>query len=182
VAPDSRTETYVALKTFIDNWRWSGVPFFIRTGKSLKRRASSIVVQFKGVPRILFNHEGNLHANLLTVRIQPDEGFSFDVVSKQPGLDLGLKPVRMNLSYSTEFGADSSPDAYERLLLDIMEGDHTLFPTAQYVETSWQFVQGILDAWQDGAKVPIEEYSAGSWGPGGADRLIGSIGRRWYEP
>jgi len=182
VARDSRTETFVALKMFIDNWRWSGVPFFIRTGKSLKRRASSIVVQFKGVPRILFNRAGNLHNNLLTLRIQPDEGFSFDVVSKHPGLDLGLKPVRMNLSYSDEFGADSSPDAYERLLLDVMEGDHTLFPSAEYVRTSWEFVQGILDAWKDESIVPIDEYTAGSWGPACADRLIGSIGRGWYEP
>ncbi len=182
VGRDSRTETFVALKVFIDNWRWSGVPFFIRTGKSLKRRASSIVVQFKNVPRILFNRAGNLHDNLLTVRLQPDEGFSFDVISKQPGLDLELKPVRMNLSYSSEFGADSSPDAYERLLLDVMEGDHTLFPSAQYVQTSWEFVQSVLDAWRDDSRVPIEEYAAGSWGPTGADRLIGSVGRKWYEP
>jgi glucose-6-phosphate 1-dehydrogenase len=182
VAPDSRTETYVALRMAIDNWRWSGVPFFLRTGKSLKRRASSIVVQFKEVPRILFNRGGNIDANLLTLRIQPDEGFSFDVVSKHPGLDVSLKPVRMNLSYSTEFGADSSPDAYERLLLDVMEGDHTLFPSAEYVQTSWQFVQGILDAWSDETQVPIEEYPAGSWGPVGAERLIGGIARQWYEP
>src|SRR5215475_3357566 len=98
-APGSRTETYVALRMAIDNWRWSGVPFFLRTGKSLKRRASSIVVQFKEVPRILFNRAGNIDANLLTLRIQPDEGFSFDVVSKHPGLDVSLKPVRMNRSY-----------------------------------------------------------------------------------
>ena len=180
IARDSRTETFVALKMFVDNWRWSGVPFFLRTGKALKQRASSIVVQFKDVPRILFNQGGNLHSNLLTLRIQPDEGFSFDVVSKNPGLDVALKPVRMNLSYSSEFGADSSPDAYERLLLDVMEGDHTLFPSARFVQTSWQFVQGILDAWND--DVPIEDYPAGSWGPVGADRLIGSIGRRWHEP
>ncbi|MGO9451647.1 MAG: glucose-6-phosphate dehydrogenase [Candidatus Binataceae bacterium] len=182
VARDSRTETYVALKMFIDNWRWSGVPFFLRTGKRLKRRASSIVVQFKDVPRILFNSAGNLNPNLLTLRIQPDEGFSFDVISKHPGLDVGLKPVRMDLSYSAEFGADSSPDAYERLLLDVMEGDHTLFPSARYVRRSWEFVQGILDSWQQDGRVPIEEYPAGSWGPRGADELIGSIGRRWYEP
>ena len=182
IAPDSRTETFVALKVFIDNWRWSGVPFLIRTGKSLKRRASSIVVQFKSVPRILFNRTGILDPNLLTIRIQPDEGFSFDVISKHPGLDLGLKPVRMNLSYSTEFGEDSSPDAYERLLLDVMDGDHTLFPSAQYVETSWQFIQGILDAWRDESRVPIEHYPAGGWGPAGADRLVASIGRSWYEP
>ena len=180
VAPDSRTETYVALKMFVDNWRWSGVPFFLRTGKALKRRASSIVVQFKDVPRILFNRAGNLESNLLKLRIQPDEGFSFDVVSKNPGLDVALKTVRMNLSYSSEFGEDSSPDAYERLLLDVMEGDHTLFPSADFVQRSWQFVQGVLDAWKEGE--PMENYAAGSWGPIGADQLIGAIGRKWHEP
>ena len=176
VARDSRTETYVALKLFIDNWRWSGVPFFIRTGKALNRRASSIVVQFKDVPRILFNRSGDLSPNLLTVRIQPDEGFSFDVISKHPGLDLGLQRVRMNLSYSAEFGSDSSPDAYERLLLDVMEGDHTLFPSADYVRSSWEFVDGIL---MHAGRLadPIEEYP-GELDPH-ADRLIGLIGRRW---
>ena len=182
VAPNSRTETFVALKAYIDNWRWSGVPIFIRTGKALKRRASSIVVRFKDVPRILFNRGGDLDANLLTVRIQPDEGFSFDVISKHPGLDLSLNPVRMNLSYASEFGDDSSPEAYERLLLDVMDGDHTLFQSGDSVQASWQFVQGILDAWSDDSKVPIDEYPAGSWGPPGADRLIGSINRHWYEP
>ena len=181
VARDSRTETFVALKMFVDNWRWSGVPFFLRTGKALKRRASSIVVQFKEVPRILFNRAGNIQSNLLTLRIQPDEGFSFDVVSKSPGLDVSLSPVRMNLSYSSEFGADSSPDAYERLLLDVMEGDHTLFPSAWFVQSSWQFVQGILDAWNE-EDIPIEDYPVGSWGPIGADQLIGSIGRQWHDP
>jgi len=182
IAPDSRTETYVALKMFVDNWRWSGVPFFLRTGKSLKHRSSSIVVRFKDVPRILFNQSGNLGANLLTVRIQPDEGFSFNVISKHPGLDVSLRPVRMNLSYTAEFGADTSPEAYERLLLDVMDGDHTLFPSAEFVERSWTFVQGILNSWTDDSRVPIDQYPAGSWGPDSADNLIGSIGRRWYEP
>ena len=181
VAPDSRTETFLALKAFVDNWRWSGVPFYMRTGKRMARRATSIVVQFKDVPQILFNRDAVLPANLLTIRIQPDEGFSFDVMSKQPGLDLAIRPVRMNLSYESAFGGPS-PDAYERLLLDVMEGDHTLFPSGTFVEKSWQFVQGILDAWSDGAHVPLEEYPAGSWGPRAADDLIGAVGRRWHEP
>jgi glucose-6-phosphate 1-dehydrogenase len=181
VAPDSHTETFVALKAYVDNWRWSGVPFYLRTGKRLPRRATSIVVQFKDVPQILFNRSSVLPANLLTVRIQPDEGFSFDVMSKQPGLDLSIRPVRMNLSYESEFGAPS-PDAYERLLLDVMEGDHTLFPSGAFVQKSWEFVQTILDAWGDGAHVPLEEYPAGSWGPRAADELIAAGGRRWHEP
>ncbi|HVA76404.1 MAG TPA: glucose-6-phosphate dehydrogenase [Candidatus Binataceae bacterium] len=182
VAAGSGTETFVALKLLIDNWRWSGVPFYVRTGKRLPRRASSIVVRFKDVPQILFNREGLLTPNRLTVRLQPDEGFSFDVVSKQPGLDVAIKPVRMNLSYESEFGNASSPDAYERLLLDVMDGDHTLFPSGQYVQKSWELMQGILDAWSDGASVPIEEYPAGSWGPSGADHLISEPGRAWREP
>ena len=182
VAPDSRTETFVALKLLIDNWRWSGVPFFLRTGKRMPRRASSIIVRFKDVPQILFNREGMLTPNRLTIRLQPDEGFSFDVVSKQPGLDVAIKPVRMNLRYESEFGAAVSPDAYERLLLDVMDGDHTLFPSGEYVRRSWELMQGILDAWSDEDRVPIEEYPAGSWGPRGAEELIGRHGRAWREP
>jgi len=182
VARDSRTETFVAMKLLIDNWRWSGVPFYLRTGKRLPRRASSIIVRFKDVPQILFNREGLLTPNRLTVRLQPDEGFSFDVVSKQPGLDVAIKPVRMNLSYESEFGGETSPDAYERLLLDVMDGDHTLFPSGEYVQKSWELMQGILDAWSDGDRVPMEEYPAGSWGPQAAESLISEPGRAWREP
>ncbi len=182
VPDNSHAETFVALKTYIDNWRWSGVPFFIRTGKRMKRRASSIYVQFKDVPQILFNRDSVIPANALTIRIQPDEGFSFDVMTKRPGLDLVLQPVHMNLSYKTAFGDGASPDGYERLLLDVMDGDHTLFPSAQFVEKSWEFVQGILDSWSDRERVPMAEYPAGSWGPKAADELIGTAGRAWHEP
>ncbi len=182
VARDSRTETYVALKILIDNWRWSGVPFYVRTGKRLPKRASSIIVRFKDVPKILFNRESQLAPNRLTIRIQPDEGFEFDILSKQPGLDVAIRPVRMNLSYATEFSGQTSPDAYERLLIDIMDGDHTLFPSEEYVQKSWQLVQGILNAWAEDGAPPIEEYPAGSWGPAGADALITEPGRSWREP
>jgi len=181
VAEGSPTETFVALKVWVDNWRWSGVPFYLRTGKRMPKRASTISVQFKDVPQILFNRNASLPANVLTLRIQPDEGFSFDVIAKQPGLDLALKPVRMNLSYQTAFEGPS-PDAYERLLLDVMQGDHTLFPNQAFVSKSWEFVQGILDAWSDGARVPIGEYPAGSWGPQQAHELVASSGRAWYRP
>jgi glucose-6-phosphate 1-dehydrogenase len=182
IPDDSQTETFVALKTYIDNWRWSGVPIYIRTGKRMPKRASSIVVQFKDVPQILFNRESKVPANLLTIRIQPDEGFSFDVMAKQPGLDIVLRPVRMNLSYESTFGGGVSPDAYERLLLDVMDGDHTLFPSGQFVEKSWEFVQGILDSWKDASRVPLVEYPAGSWGPQAAEDLIQADGRKWHEP
>ena len=159
-----RTETFVALKLFIDNWRWAGVPFYLRTGKRMPRRASAIFVQFKRVPEILFNRRVTLPPDVLAIRIQPDEGFSLDVMAKRPGLDLAIQPVRMDLHYAAEFD-DDSPDAYERLLLDVMAGDHTLFLSSRFVQRSWEFVQGILDSWQ-----ADRDNSAGSLtrpGPGG---------------
>jgi glucose-6-phosphate 1-dehydrogenase len=182
VAPNSKTETFVALKAYVDNWRWSGVPFFLRHGKRLPKRETVIAVQFHHAPKILFNRNANLPPNVLMIRIQPDEGFSFDVMAKRPGLGVAISPVRMNLHYETEFGEDTSPDAYERLLLDVMAGDATLFPSDTFVHKSWEFIQNILDAWKDDARVPISEYAAGSWGPEDADRLIRSDGFEWLDP
>jgi len=181
VPPESKTETYVALRAFIDNWRWAGVPFYLRTGKRMPRRESFVAVVFKNAPQILFNRSGNLPPNVLTIRIQPDEGFSFDVMSKRPGIDLTISPVQMNLRYAGTFDKPS-PDAYERLLLDVMAGDHTLFPSDAFVSSSWGFVQSILDAWSDGAHARIAEYAAGTWGPREADALMESDGRRWINP
>jgi glucose-6-phosphate 1-dehydrogenase len=181
VPADSRTETFVALKAYIDNWRWSGVPFYLRTGKRMARRASAIFIQFKSVPQILFNRAGELPPDALTLRIQPDEGFSFEVIAKQPGLDLSIRPVRMNLRYESEFSR-VSPDAYERLLLDVMEGDRTLFVSDSFVEKSWEFIQSILDQWHDDATIPLPEYAAGSWGPEAAEELIRADGRAWRVP
>ncbi len=181
VARGSRTETYVALKAWIDNWRWSGVPFYLRTGKALTRQASAISVQFRDVPGILFNRDGVLLPDVLTLRIQPDEGFSFDVMAKRPGLDVAISPVRMNLSYASEFNA-RSPDAYERLLLDVMAGDRTLFIGGEFVEKSWEFAQGILDAWENDPSIPLHEYPAGSWGPSAADALVHQDHRAWRAP
>jgi glucose-6-phosphate 1-dehydrogenase len=177
----SRTETFVALKALVDNWRWAGVPFYLRTGKRLPRRASSIFVQFKRVPEILFNRRVALPPDVLAIRIQPDEGFSLEVLAKRPGLDLSIQPVRMNLRYAAEFDG-ASPDAYERLLLDVMAGDHTLFLGARFVQRSWEFVQGILDQWQNDPGVGLEPYAAGTWGPKAADDLIRADGREWFEP
>ena len=177
----SRTETFVALKALVDNWRWAGVPFYLRTGKRLPRRASAIFVEFKRMPEILFNRRVSLPPDVLAIRIQPDEGFSLEVLVKRPGLDLSIQPVRMDLHYSAEFGGPS-PDAYERLLLDVMAGDHTLFLGARFVQRSWEFVQGILDRWESDPNIPLEPYPAGSWGPKAADDLIRADGRHWYEP
>ena len=177
----SRTETFVAMKALVDNWRWAGVPFYLRTGKRLPRRASTIFVQFRRVPDILFNRRVSLSPDVLAIRIQPDEGFSLEVLAKRPGLDISIQPVRMDLSYAAEFGNDS-PDAYERLLLDVMAGDHTLFLGSRFVQRSWEFVQGILDRWQADPGIPLEPYAAGTWGPKAADDLIRADGREWYEP
>ncbi len=181
IPPTSRTETFVALKVFIDNWRWAGVPFYLRTGKRLAARESLIYIQFKDAPRILFNRTGELPSNALTIRIQPDEGFSFEVLAKQPGLDITLRPVHMNLRYQSEFSG-ASPDAYERLLLDIMNGDHTLFVSARFVEKSWEFVQSVLDWWSDDPAIPLHDYAAGTFGPAAADQLLERDGRRWRNP
>lgn len=177
----SRTETFVALKALVDNWRWAGVPFYLRTGKRLPRRASSIFVQFKRVPEILFNRRVALPPDVLAIRIQPDEGFSLEVLAKRPGLDLSIQPVRMDLHYSAEFNGES-PDAYERLLLDVMAGDHTLFLGSRFVQRSWEYVQTILDRWENDPSIPLEPYPAGTWGPKAADDLIRADGRDWYQP
>jgi glucose-6-phosphate 1-dehydrogenase len=175
---NSRTETFVALKTFVDNWRWAGVPFYLRTGKRMSARESVIYIQFKEVPRILFNRAGFLPANALTLRIQPDEGFSFGVLAKRPGPGVTISPVRMDLRYQREFDGPV-PDAYERLLLDVMAGDHTLFVSASFVEQSWAFVQSILDQWASDPSIPLYEYPAGTMGPPAADQLIRADGRQW---
>lgn len=177
----SRTETFVALKTHVDNWRWAGVPFYLRTGKRMPRRASAIFVHFRRVPEILFNRRVTLSSDVMAIRIQPDEGFSLEVLAKRPGLDLSIQPVRMDLHYAAEFDGDS-PDAYERLLLDVMAGDHALFLSGRFVHRSWEFVQGILDQWQADPSIPLHPYPAGTWGPQAAEDLIRADGREWLAP
>jgi len=181
IAPTSSTETYVALKLFINNWRWSGVPFYLRTGKALPRRASSIAIHFKHLPAILFAEHHRLPANVLTLRIQPDEGFSLSVIAKQPGLDLSIRPVNMDLQYEREFQA-RSPEAYEMLLYEVMIGDQTLFVEAEMVDRSWQFIQSILDEWNADGKKGLAYYPAGSWGPEAAQQLLISDRCAWLEP
>ena len=181
VNAQSRTETSIALKVFIDNWRWSGVPFFLRTGKRLPKRASEISIQLKSVPPILFNAApSTLDPNVLTIRIQPDEGFSFGISSKLPGPQVKIYPVQMDFRYSSTFGG-TSPEAYERLLLDVMIGDQSLFMRRDAVEAAWRFVMPILDRWARDTG-PLPTYAAGDWGPAEADRLIETTGRRWRAP
>jgi glucose-6-phosphate 1-dehydrogenase len=183
VASGSRTETFVALQMFIDNWRWAGVPFFLRTGKRLPKRASEISVQLKDVPPILFNRDRSepIDPDVLTIRIQPDEGFALGINSKIPGPRVRIYPVKMDFRYSSTFGA-TSPEAYERLLLDVMAGDATLFMRRDAVEAAWRWVMPVLERWQERAGDPLPAYPAGEWGPPEADRLIEATGRRWRQP
>ena len=180
VNPESTTETYVALNVSIDNWRWAGVPFYLRTGKRLPKRASEISVHLKDVPQILFNADPRtrLDSNVLSLRIQPDEGLSLRISSKVPGSKLQIYPVMMDFRYGSTFG-NVSPEAYERLLLDVMAGDATLFMRRDAVEASWTFVTRILDRWAERPERWLPEYPAGQWGPIESDRLIEATGRKW---
>ncbi len=181
VNPHSRTETFAAIKLLIDNWRWADVPFYLRSGKRLGGKFTEIAVTFKRVPQQFFNlgpHE-TIEANVLTMRIQPDEGISLTLGAKSPGPDMLVRQMQMDFSYKTGFG-DARATAYETLLLDAMEGDSTLFNRYDSVELSWQILQPILDSWaSDGPAWPLARYPAGSWGPVASDVLLARDGRSW---
>jgi glucose-6-phosphate 1-dehydrogenase len=185
VAPDSTVETYVAAWFQIDNWRWAGTPIFLRTGKRLPKRATEVVVQFKAAPHLPFGQaaQDGLEPNALVLRIQPDEGITMKFGAKVPGPSLEVRSVNMDFSYGTSF-ADDLPDAYERLLLDVMVGDPTLFPRWDSVELAWHVIQPILDRWAVSDPPELPNYDAGEWGPKAADELIARNrpGRRWRRP
>lgn len=182
VNPGSMTESYVALRILIDNWRWAGVPFYMRMGKRLPKKATEISVHFKKAPSVLYNAlvgAETMPGNVLVIRIQPNEGISLGLCSKRPGPAAMLQPVKMDFRYQTSFGK-SSPEAYERLLLDAMAGDATLFARKDEVETAWKYVDQIEDAWHKSSNPPrMAEYPAGSWGPKEADDLLKHDGRKW---
>jgi glucose-6-phosphate 1-dehydrogenase len=183
VKSDSNVETYVALKLFIDNWRWSGVPFYLRTGKNLPASVSEVRVQFRPTPNVLFAAQCGVHmdANAIALRLQPDEGIYLRFNGKVPGMSLGVRPVRMHFSYDAEFGA-YTPEAYERLLLEAMLGDATLFIRRDEVETAWQIADSIRAGWQNRPLTNREFYAAGTWGPIAADDLLAQQGHAWHEP
>ena len=180
VAPDSMTETYVALRLGIDNWRWAGVPFYMRTGKALTRRTTEIAIQFKQVPFALFRDTPveTLTPNVLVMQIQPDEGISLQFGAKRPGPDIHLGAVRMDFRYRDYFNTDPST-GYETLVYDCMIGDPILFQRADSVEAGWAVVQPILDLWRSDKSVPLEFYTAGTAGPEAADQLLWRAGRQW---
>jgi glucose-6-phosphate 1-dehydrogenase len=182
VKSDSNVETYAALQLFIDNWRWSGVPFYLRTGKNLPSSASEVRIQFRPTPHVLFARAcGELDQNAIALRLQPNEGIYLRFNGKVPGTTLGVRPVRMNFSYDSEFGA-YTPEAYERLLLEAMLGDATLFIRRDEVETAWQIVDSIRKGWEGKSLTNREFYAAGTWGPVAADDLLAQSGHVWHEP
>ena len=179
VSPDSKTETFVAAKVLIDNWRWADVPFYIRTGKRMARRVTEVAINFRRAPHLLFRGQG-LDTNTLVLNIQPEEGISISFYAKVPGQKIRLTRVAMDFSYRAAFGARER-SAYATLLNDCMRGDATLFDRADGVEAAWAFVDPILKAWQDQRR-SVPTYPAGSWGPREADELLSRDGRNWRKP
>jgi glucose-6-phosphate 1-dehydrogenase len=174
------------MRCFVDNWRWSGVPFYVRAGKRLSRRVTEIAIVFHQVPATLFranvaNERDGIAPNVLSVRVQPDEGIALRFISKEPGQQTVLRDVAMDFCYGMAFGSHT-PEAYERLLLDAMRGDATLFTRRDEVEAQWAYIDPVLATWAKEGQPPLATYPAGSWGPEQADELLARDGRRWRKP
>jgi glucose-6-phosphate 1-dehydrogenase len=180
VNPASRTETFVAAKLLIDNWRWAGVPFYLRTGKRLATRSTEIVIEFRRAPHMVFR-ESHLEPNRLVLNIQPDEGVSVSFVAKRPGTEMSIGNVNMDFKYKEGFG-EAPRSAYATLLSDCVRGDATLFDRGDNVEAAWALIDPILDVWTAAKSATVPQYPAGSWGPRESDALIERDGRRWYNP
>jgi glucose-6-phosphate 1-dehydrogenase len=190
VSPHSTTETYVALRAEVENWRWNGVPFLLRTGKRLPRRVTEVAVQFKLPPLRLFRTVEcagdfcdltDTQPTVLAFRIQPDEGISLSFLAKRPGMQLVLQPVHFEFAYGKSFDRPL-PEAYERLLLDALRGDHTLFMRSDELEAAWEFITPILEAWREGPPPTFPNYAAGTWGPAEANRLAEDCAGGWRQP
>jgi glucose-6-phosphate 1-dehydrogenase len=180
VDPHSRTETFVSAKVLIDNWRWAGVPFYLRTGKRLAKRSTEIVIEFKCAPHMVFRDKG-IQPNRLVLNIQPDEGISVSFGAKRPGTEMNIGNVTMKFSYEEGFGKSTRP-AYATLLNDCVRGDATLFDSGENVEAAWSLVDPILDVWGATKSASVPQYAAGSWGPAESDSLIERDGRHWHNP
>ena len=180
VSDNSQTETFVSLKMEIDNWRWSGVPFYIRTGKRLSRRVTQVDIVYKKPPLALFEQFGSAapEQNVIGFRIQPDEGISLSFVSKRPGQAMIVDPVRMDFQYRTSFGG-TAPEAYERLILDAINGEASLFARQDEVDLSWKLIDPMIESWSDKNAAPLYHYSAGTWGPEESQTLLSRSGRKW---
>jgi glucose-6-phosphate 1-dehydrogenase len=181
VAPNSGTETFAALKLTMDNWRWAGVPFYLRSGKRLARKLTMVSIEFKRVPHLFFPQTAHdqIEPNVLTIRLQPDEGISLKLGAKTPGPEMHIRQMQMDFSYADAFG-EFPATAYETLLLDALQGDPTLFNRNDAVELSWQILKPVLETWQASrATAPFPNYMAGAWGPSAADALLARDGRAW---
>src|SRR5437867_642616 len=180
IPPGSTRETFAAIRFTLDNWRWAGVPFYVRTGKNLAKRATEIAILFRRTPHFIFRQAPNdeVEQNVLALRIQPDEGITLKFGAKLPGQSMNIRSVNMDFRYGSTFGLHLS-SAYERLLLDCMSGDPTLFDRIDSVEAAWSLVQPFLNAWESGANGSVPKYASGSWGPPEADELLTREGRRW---
>jgi glucose-6-phosphate 1-dehydrogenase len=183
VAPDSQTETFVALKLLLDNWRWQGVPFYLRTGKRLSRQVSEVSIQFRAVPHQSFPPEASLawQPSRLVMSIQPDEGIVLGFQAKYPGPKMQMRPVEMRFNYRESFAAPS-PDAYETLLWDVMKNDATLFMRADQVEAAWRLLMPVLEVWKTTPPSDFPNYAAGTWGPEDTQGLLAQQGHRWPLP
>ncbi len=180
VSPRSMTETFSALKVFVDNWRWQGVPFYLRSGKRLARQMTEIAIQFKPVPHLMFRglFPDSLSPNTLVLRIQPEEGIALTFQAKHPGPKMCMSSVTLHFAYEEAYGI-KLPGAYERLLLECMSGDQTLFAREDWIELSWSFIMPLLNAWAEKPSLEFPGYAAGRWGPSASDELIERDGRQW---
>ncbi len=181
VAQDSQTPTYAALKLFVNTWRWQGVPFYLRSGKNLAKKGSEITLQFKRVPHLLFEENGELRPNTLSLCIQPDEGMHLRFETKVPGAGMRTDPVIMEFHYDDRFGKQSLPDAYERLLLDAWNGDASLFARSDEIEQAWTLLDPLIGAWEVGKKPVLASYPPGSWGPKESDKFLRRDGFSWMH-
>ncbi|MGA1205855.1 MAG: glucose-6-phosphate dehydrogenase [Opitutales bacterium] len=182
IQEESHTETYAAMRLMINNWRWKGVPFYMRSGKRMPRRVSEIAIQFKHPPGILFSEDNkyNLAQNTLVIQVQPDEGMTLLTNSKVPGLETRTQPVKMHFKYASTFGSNT-PEAYERLILDAIIGDSTLFIRGDETEASWKLITPVHEAWDSQKKEGLCSYPAGSWGPAEAEELLKTNGHQWRQ-
>ena len=183
VAPDSTTATYAAVRLYVDNWRWTGVPFYLRTGKSMAEKTSEIVIQFKSLPHVMFTQEEaqSITPNVLSICLQPDEGIHLKFQVKVPGQDMTLRSMDLEFHYDDSFKSTALPDAYERLLQDALEGDTSLFIRSDHIEEAWQIVEPLLEWWEGGDPQPPHTYQPGTWGPKETDDLPAQDGRTWLQ-